>query len=633
MGQKSGEKWTAAATSQPTPLLPRRLLGVLALACALGLPSPGQAQSQSQSQNAAPGAASEPKLLRYAFRAAETTFDPSQINDIYSRVITAHVFEALYSYDHLARPAKIVPLIAAGPPEVSADFKTWTVRLRPGIYFADDPAFKGQRRELVAEDFVYSYKRYADPALKSPNWTTVEEAGLIGLAELRQRALRDKKPFNYDAAVPGLRALDRYTLQLQTTQPRPRLQEMLLSSNDLFGAVAREVAEHYGSKVGEHPVGTGPFVLKSWRRSSQIVLVRNPAYRERFYEAQPAADDAEGQALLARFQGRRIPMLDRIEVSIIEEAQPRWLSFLSAEQDFLEQVPEDFIDQAMPGGQLAPTLAKRGIQPRRQVGSDVTLSVFNMEDPLVGGMAAEKVALRRAISLALDIPREIRLVRRGQAVPAQSNLAPHTTGYAADYRSDLSSHDMARAKALLDVYGYVDRDGDGWREQPDGSPLILLRNTQSDAASRQLDEQWQRAMNDLGLKLSMKVAQWPENLKAARAGRFMMWSVGSRAEQLDGQKALQRLYGSAGGQNLARFNSPEFNAIYDRLQGLPNGPEREALFLQAKRIGAAFVPYKPHVHRIYTDLSQPWLIGYYRPLFWLDWWQFVDIASERHPEK
>ncbi|MBY0234849.1 MAG: bicyclomycin resistance protein, partial [Burkholderiaceae bacterium] len=132
---------------------------------------------------------------------------------------------------------------------------------------------------------------------------------------------------------------------------------------------------------------------------------------------------------------------------------------------------------------------------------------------------------------------------------------------------------------------------------------------------------------------SMKVAQWPENLKAARAGRFMMWSVGSRAEQLDGQKALQRLYGSAGGQNLARFNSPEFNAIYDRLQGLPNGPEREALFLQAKRIGAAFVPYKPHVHRIYTDLSQPWLIGYYRPLFWLDWWQFVDIASERHPEK
>lgn len=602
-------------------------LGVLTLACALLLPALGQAQSAS------PAAASEPKVLRYAFRTAETTFDPSQINDIYSRVITAHVFEALYGYDHLARPAKIVPLIAAGQPEVSADFKTWTVRLRPGIYFADDPAFKGKRRELVAEDFVYSYKRYADPALKSPNWTTVEEAGLIGLNELRQRTLRDKKPFNYDAAVPGLRALDRYTLQLQTTAPRPRLQEMLLSSNDLFGAVAREVAEHYGSKVGEHPVGTGPFVLKSWRRSSLIVLARNPAYRERFYEAQPAADDAEGQALLARFQGRRIPMLDRVEISIIEEAQPRWLSFLSAEQDFLEQVPEDFIDQAMPGGQLAPTLAKRGIQPRRQVGSDVTLSVFNMEDPLVGGMTAEKVALRRAISLALDIEREIRLVRRGQAVPAQSNLAPHTTGYAADYRSDLSSHDMARAKALLDVYGYLDRDGDGWREQPDGSPLVLLRNTQSDAASRQLDEQWQKAMNELGLKLSMKVAQWPENLKAARAGRFMIWSVGSRAEQLDGQKALQRLYGTAKGQNLARFNSPEFNAIYDRLQGLPNGPEREALFLQAKRIGAAFAPYKPHVHRIYTDLSQPWLIGYYRPLFWLDWWQFVDIASERHPQK
>ncbi|RQO60654.1 bicyclomycin resistance protein [Paucibacter sp. KBW04] len=607
-------------------------LKLLPLAVALWLPLTGHAQNAAAAAAAATSP-SEPKVLRYAFRVAETSFDPTQINDIYSRVITAHVFETLYAYDHLARPIQIRPLIAQALPETNANFTRFTIRIRPGIYFADDPAFKGQRRELTAQDFVYTFKRFADPRNKSPNWAGFEEAGLLGLAELRQQALKSGKPFDYEREIPGLRALDRYTLQLKTAEPRPRLQELILTGNDLYGAMAREVVEFYGDKIGEHPVGTGPFVLKSWRRSSQIVLERNPAYRERYYDAQPAAEDAEGQALLARLKGRRLPMLDRVEVAIIEENQPRWLSFLNGEHDFMEQLPEDFIGQAMPGGHLAPNLAKKGLRAYPAVGSDVTLTAFNMEDPLVGGYTAPQVALRRAISLALDIPREILLVRRGQAIQAQSNIAPFTTGYSAEYKSDMASHDLARAKALLDVYGYVDRDGDGWRERPDGSPLVLLRNTQSDSQYRQLDEQWQKAMNDLGLRLEMKVAKWPENLKAARAGRFMTWSVGSRAEQKDGLKSLQRLYGPAsGGQNLSRFNQPEFNRIYEQMQSMADGPAREALFLQAKRLAAVYVPYKPHVHRLYTDMGQSWLLGYRRPVFWLDFWQYVDVDNSLRPK-
>ena len=581
---------------------------------------------------AAPVRAEAPaKVLRYAFRAAETSFDPTQLTDIYSRTVTGHIFEGLYTYDHLARPARIVPLVAAALPEVSPDFKTFTVRIKPGIYFADDPAFGGKRRELTAEDFVYSLKRFADPATKSPGWSSFEEAGFKGLAAQRALALKNKKPFDYAAEVEGLRALDRYTIQFKTELPRPRLLEVLAGS-DLYGALAREVVEAYGDKIGEHPVGTGPYLLKSWRRSSQIVLEKNPGYRERYYDAQPAADDAEGQALLARFKGRRIPMIDRIEVSIIEEAQPRWLSFLNTEQDFLEFMPEDFITQAMPGGHLAPNLAKRGIQPFQVLRPDVTLTIFNMEDPVIGGYTPEKVALRRAIGLALDTRREIALVRRGQAVPAQSIIVPSTTGYDPAFKSENSDYDPARAKALLDMYGYVDRDGDGWRERPDGSPLVLVRNTQSDAQYRQLDDLWQKNLSAVGLKLELKVAQWPENLKSARAGRFMMWPVGSSASQPDGQSALQRLYGPAtGGQNLARFRLPEFDRLYERMQGLPDGPERAALFRQAQRILLAYLPYKQHVHRIVTDMAQPWVIGYRRPLFWLDWWQYADIDPSKKP--
>ncbi|MBA4342361.1 MAG: bicyclomycin resistance protein [Methylibium sp.] len=600
----------------------RRLAGATLLACCSAITTAAHAET-----------AQPPKVLKYAFLVAETGFDPSQLSDLYSRTITAHIFETLYHYDHLARPVKLKPLTAVDMPEVSADFKTYTIRIKPGIYFADDAAFGGKKRELVAADYVYSFKRFADPALKSPVWSTVEDAGILGLKALRQQALDSKKPFNYDREIEGLRALDRYTLQIRTEQGRPHLLQSLLAGSDLYGAVAREVVEHYGDKIMAHPVGTGPYLLKSWRRSSLMVLEKNPNYRERYYDAEPAADDAEGQALLARLKGRRIPMVDRVEIAVIEEAQPRWLSFLNAEKDFLERVPAEFISQAMPQGKLAPNLAKRGIQGLRIVGPESTMTVFNMEDPVVGGYTADKVALRRAISLAIDVQREIQLVRRGQGIPAQSPVVPHTTGYEAQFKSPMSDFDPARAKALLDMYGYKDVDGDGWRELPDGSPLTLTRNTQPDNASRQLDEIMQKNLTQIGLRLEFKTAKWPENLKSVRGGKYQMWGVASSADKPDAQPALQRLYGPAtGGQNLSRFKMREFDAIYERMQTLPDGPERLALIHEAKRIAAVYLPYRNHVHRLLTDLAQPWVIGYRRPLFWQEWWHMVDIdESKKQP--
>ncbi|NCT83246.1 MAG: bicyclomycin resistance protein [Comamonadaceae bacterium] len=583
----------------------------------------------------APAGAAEqgpPKTLRYAFQVAETGFDPVRLSDIYSRTVTAHIFESLYTYDPLARPTKIVPLIADGEPEISADYKSFRIKVRPGIYFADDPAFKGKRREVTAQDFVYAIKRYADPANNAQGWISYEDAGLVGLAELRNRVIKSKQPFPYDTEVEGVRALDRYTLQLKTVEPRPRLVESILAGNDLYGAVAREVVEFYGDKIMEHPVGTGPFMLKEWRRSSQMVFERNPHYRERHYEAQPAADDAEGQAILARFQGRRIPMVDRVVVDIIVERQPRWLAFLNDEHDFVERVPEEFITQAAPGGHLAPNLAKRGMQAVFTLAPDMSMTCFNMEDPVVGGMAPEKVALRRAISLAYDVRKEIRLARRGQGVPAQSPIVPHTTGYDPAFKSEMSDYDPARAKALLDMYGYVDKDGDGWRDLPDGSPLVITRNTEPNSLSRAVDELWEKALRNVGIKLQVKIQQWPENLKAAQAANFQMWPVGSTASQPDGQGSMQRYYGPGSGtQNLPRFKDARFDALYDRMQALPDGPEREALFKEAKRIAVAYMPYKINVHRILTDIEQPWMSGYRRPLFWQDFWQFVDINPALQP--
>jgi ABC-type transport system substrate-binding protein len=570
-------------------------------------------------------AAAPPKVLRVAFAVAETGFDPVQIADGYSLTVTAHIFEPLLHYDHLARPVRLEPLTAAAMPEPSPDFTTWTIRLTPGIRFADDPAFKGVQRELVAQDYLYSIERYADPALKSAFWSEVQGLGIRGLAALRQRALDTKRPFEYDRPIEGLSALDRYTLQIRLEAPRPRIGEALAT----LPAVAREVVEAYGDRIMEHPVGSGPFRLGQWRRSSLIVLERNPDYRPVTYRAEPAADDAEGQALLARFRGRRLPMVDRVEISIVEADQPRWLSFVEGRFDQLA-VPSEFITLAIPGGQLAPYLGKRGIRAEVVLSQAVAYVFFNMRDPLVGGYAADRIALRRAIGLAMNVPRNIALVRGGQAIVAQSPIAAQLSGYDPNFRSEMGEYDPARAKALLDLYGYVDRTGDGWRERPDGSPLVIEMATQSDQTSRQLDELMKRDMDAIGLRIAFRTAQWPENLKAARAGRLMVWSLSYGAVAPDGLQAIGRLRGGSG-FNLSGFDLPAMDALYDRLLALPDGPEREALFDEAKRLAVAYMPEKTTVHRMFTDLTQPWLHGYRRPLFWSDWYQMVDVDDTAAP--
>ena len=568
--------------------------------------------------------AAQQKVFRYAMRVAETGFDPAQISDLYSSTMASNIFDALYAYEFLARPVRIRPNTAVALPEASADFKTFTVRLRPGIYFADDPAFNGKKRELVAADYVYSIKRHFDPRWKSPRLSDMQNNRILGLDELREAAIKSGKPFDYDTEVEGMRALDRYTIQFKLARPNPRFTDEL-SDPSVTGAVAREVVEAYGDKMMEHPVGTGPFRLASWRRSSLIAFDKNPSYRDEFYNEEAPADDPVAQAAVARLKGRKLPMVDRVEISIIEQPQPRWLAFINREMDMIWQVPEDFTNTALPNNHLAPNLAKLGIYEVRYLRNDSVMSYFGMENPVVGGYTPDKVALRRAISLAVDVPREIREVRRGQAIVAQSIVAPGVWGYDPAFKSEMGEFDRAKAKALLDLYGYVDRDGDGWRDQPDGSPLLIEYATQPNDLDRQLITQWQKNMDAIGVRMVFKTAAWPENLKASRTGKLMMWGVAWTAGP-DGEGFLLLGYGPAKGQaGHARFDLPEYNRLFDLQRTLPNGPERQQVMMRMKELEVAYMPYKAHVHRIWTDLAQPWVVGYHRNVFLHEFWRYVDI--------
>lgn len=569
--------------------------------------------------------ASEPKTLRYAFEVAETGFDPAQVSDLYSRYLTSEVFEAPLRFAYLAVPGTMEPATADGMPEMSSDFKTFTIHLKRGTYFDDDPAFEGQRRELTAEDYVYSYKRIFDPHINSPSEGSLELLHIVGLNELREDAVKSGH-FDYDKPIEGLRALDRYTFQIQLGTPDPRFL-MTLADGGVMGAVAREVVEKYGDSIMEHPVGTGPFRLKSWVRSSHLVFERNPNYRVDIFHVVPDPTDAGAQQIAKELDGKRLPLIDRVEVSIIEESQPRWLSFLNAEHDFLGLMPRDLANLALPNNRLAPNLEKKHIIVERVPAIDVTLFLYNMDNPVIGGYTPEKVALRRALSLGFDTPEFIRSYQKFQAVPAQSTVMPGVYGYDPELRTENGETDVPRARAILDAYGYLPRHGGRWRDMPDGSPLEIQFTTQPDQRSRIMDEICKKSLDALDIRSSFKPAKWPENLKAARAGSYMVWALGESAASPDPSGALILGYGpSTGAENFSRFRLAAYDKLFVEQDQTPNGPERLEMIRQMQEILTAYAPMKFTTHRYVIDMAYPWVHNYRRwPFAQMRFWNYIDI--------
>jgi ABC-type transport system substrate-binding protein len=566
------------------------------------------------------------KTLRYAFLVAETGFDPAQINDLYSSIILGQIFDPPYTYDFLSRPVKVRPNTAVGMPEVSADGLTWTVRIKPGIFFTDDAAFNGKKRELTAQDYVYSLKRHFDPKVKSPNLYLVHKL-ITGMDAVRQAATKGGK-FDYDREVEGIRALDRYTYRIRLTEPAPNLLYYLTYCN-LMCAVAREVIEAAGEKAMERPVGTNAFKIAQWKRSSRIVLERNPGYREHVYAEEPPEGDAVKQAIAAKLKGRRLPMIDRVEVYIVEEPQPRWLAFLNGEHDLITAIPAEYINIAVPNGKLAPNLAKSGLQYDRVTELDLAFFYFGMEHPVIGGYTPEKVALRRAIALGFDIESAIRQIYRGQAIAAQSTVPPGSYGHDKTLAGPLAEYSPPRAKALLDTFGYVDKDGDGYRDMPDGSRLAIEIASVPDSQGKLIDEIWRRSMERINIRVEYKKAKWPELLRESRAGRLMVWNLGWIAAIPDADPFYQVLYGpNAGQSNHSRFNHPEWNRLFDKAKVLPDGPERSALFREMDKLFFAYAPLRPMVHRITTGVMHPWVVGYQRHPVLREFWKYIDIDTE-----
>jgi ABC-type transport system substrate-binding protein len=567
----------------------------------------------------AASAADPAKVLHFYFPTAETGFDPVRVSEIYSNAVNEVIFDRLLTYDYLARPAKIVPMAAEALPEVTDEGKTYTFHLRKGIYFADDPAFKGQKRELIAEDFAYSFKRFFDPANRSPYAFMLE--GIVGLTDARERAEKSGK-FDYEAKIAGLEVLDRYTLRIRLKSTDFNFHYK--AAHSTYGAVAREVIERYADDTMGHPVGTGPYLLKEWTRNAKIVLEANPTYRGftwDFASSEPDWDDA----LIKEMRGKKMPQIGRIEITILEEPQSRWLAFEGGQIDYIN-MPETFRDRALDAdGNLLPSLAAKKVKHFRARDADITYTSFSFKDPVVGGFEKEKIALRRALIMSYDLAGEIKVVRKNLVVKDEMPIPFGVVGYDPRYRS-INQYDPDLANKLLDHFGYK-KGTDGYRTMPDGKPLEIVIATEPSSDSRQLDEVWARSLDAIHMRYRFNAQKFGENVKAAKACQLMMWSKGWIADFPDGENFMQLLYGpNTGESNDGCYRSKSFDALYEKSIKLPDSPERNRLYLEMTRQMEVDGAWRLGVSRIRTELIWPWVLGYKKHPILLAEWPYLDIA-------
>jgi ABC-type transport system substrate-binding protein len=574
--------------------------GAVAAPAAL-LAAPGAPEPSASSALPAAPSASAPKVLHAFLSTGETGLDPAVASDIASLSLLENLFDPLLRYDYLARPVALQPNTLTAMPAITDNGLTYTFHLREDVYFTADQAFNGARRQVTAQDYVYSLKRLYDPALKSP-WSFLLEGKIAGDEALKAR-------FGYDSDIGGLQALDKFTLRIRLKAADPNF--LFYLATPATGVVAREVVQAYGLQVGNHPVGTGPFKIGTWKRSDQISLLANRDFRPMLFE------------------GKRVPLVDRVDIKIMEEYQSRVLGFLNGEFDFLEQLPESMKEMVLTADAkptLRPELARKGLVLSPFPVLQTYYMWMNMEDPLIGGYGKDKVALRRAIALSYNSAEDIAQMKKGLALRAVTPLPPNVLGYDPAFRSPVD-YDPALANALLDRYGYKKARG-GFRTLPDGKPLTLVMHTEPSMVGRLRDELWRKNLNAIGLDVTFKSDKKTEIIKASRLGTVMMFETNWVADFPDGDNFYQLLYGpNKAGPNYSRFNLLAYNERYERTRTMGESPERTRLYNEMAQLIHAYTPWVLLTHPIAADLQQPWLKNYRRHPVEFTNWRYLDVGA------
>ena len=539
--------------------------------------------------------------------------DPIRANDLYSATVMTQMFEGLLTYHHLKRPLELIPQLAEAMPIVSDKGLTHTFKLKKGIRFQDDPAFPGGKgREVTAEDFVYSWKRLADPRNQSEGFWIFDEK-IKGLNEWVNAVKQEKA--NYDTPIEGLQAVDKQTLVIKLTKPYYQLYYVL--AMPFAAVVPREAVEKYSGEFLNHPVGTGPFQLESWVRNSKISLKKNPNWRGDIYPND--GEDSDKAAGLLADAGKPIPFADRIVFSELIEDQPRWQNYMKGNFDWVE-IPNDNFDGAVKAGKIVPELEKKNMRLSITPNVDVVYVAFNMKDPLL----AKSKELRQAMQVAQDTKTLIERFYNGRAIPAQGPIPPGVSGYQADFKNELQGLNIEKAKELLKKAGY-----------PDGKGLPKLTyETLSDSKARQQAEFFSQNMAAIGIKIEISTNSWPQFQEKIKRQKAQIFGIAWGADYPDAQNFLQLFYSKnmSPGPNDSSFNNAEFDKLYEQALAMAPGTERDALYHKMRNIVVAEAPWIFNIHRLSYKLYHGWLNNFKWNDISMDYFKYLRVDAKKRAE-
>lgn len=554
--------------------------------------------------------------LNLVLRANVKGIDPITANDLYSGTVVSQIYEGLLQYNYLKRPFTLEPKLAESMPEISKDGLTYTFKIKKGIKFHDNAAFKdGKGREITANDFIYAWKRLADPRNVSDGFW-IFDGKIKGLNEWATAVKAEKA--TYDTPVEGLVAPDAQTLVIKLTGVYHQLGYVL--AMPFTAVVPREAAEKYGKEFLNNPVGTGPFILEKssdWVRNSKITLKKNPTYRSDLYPAEGAAGDAE-KGLLAD-AGKPMPFAEKLVFSEIVEDQPRWQNGLKGNFDWFE-IPKDNFDGAVKDNAIAAELSAKSMRLDITPALDVTYIGFNMVDPVF----AKNKTLRQAMSKAFDNATYIKKFLNNRGVHAQGPIPPGIEGNEEGWKNANGQYDVEAAKALLIKAGF-----------PEGKGLPeLTYEGLSDSTARQNAEFFTQQMAQIGIKVKINSNTWPQFQDKIKNGKAQLFGIAWGADYPDAQNFFQLFYSKnkAPGPNDSSYNSPEFDKVYLASLKLPPGPERTKLYVEMRNIVTEDGPWIFNAHRLGYKVIHGWVQNFKWTEVGNDYPKYIRIDGKKRAE-
>lgn len=517
-------------------------------------------------------------VYRHAMDGAPTNLDPAQADNIYANFFAVNLYDTLFRYKYLARPYALEPNLAEELPQVSADGLIYTIRIKPGVRFHDDPAFEGGRgRVVTAADFVYSIKRHFDPNVRSMGaWLWAGK--IVGMEEWSENGA------DYAEQVPGLRALDERTIQIQLIQPFPQLTHTL--TQGYAAVVPKEAVDHYGPEFSLNPVGSGPYRLESFD-SARAVLIRHADFRKEPFslDREGYNPDTQSDLGLEELEGLAPPFVKRVEVEFINEDAARWNALVAGEVDFIK-APVSQLDSLLSSRNpptLKPEFAAQ-YQMDASLESGLVFTYFNMSNPEIGQHPDPEVdernkALRCAIVKGFDWQRrnEVFYYGIGQVFPGI--IPPVTPEYDAGQSFDYVTRDVEEAKDLL--------VRNGWTEE---SLPTLEYGMVSGVTERQMFEQFRSFMADIGYPTEkirpLTFASYGDYARAFQNREIMLITLSWTMDYPDAENTIQLFYGpnASPGSNNSNYDNEAFNQLYRSSATMQPSPVRTTMYNNMNRM-------------------------------------------------